>query len=120
MTTPKPIRSVAEAVEFFDTAMRQHPERDGFAPYLAALEGRCRPYSGLALAHLGVPDDPGPALDELTLPEVDMPESPEAGLAREVIRMLAPLNLLNPVTPVFGLGRGSPTPACTGASATVP
>jgi hypothetical protein len=107
MADSTPIRSLAEAAEYFDAVMRQHPERDGFAPYLAALAGRWRPHSGLALGHLGVPDDPGPVLDDVTLPEVAMPTSPEADLARDVVQMLAPLNLLNPVTPVFGLGRGS-------------
>lgn len=103
----KPIAGIAEAVEFFETMMGRHPERDAFAPYLAALAGRRRPYSGLALLHLGVPDDPGPMYDELELPPVVTPTTPAGELAREIVDMLAPLNMLNPVAPCFGLGRGS-------------
>jgi len=101
------IESIADAVEYAEVVLRQHPERDAFGPYLAALEGRPRPHSGLTLMHLIVPDDPGPELDELELPEVVMPDSPEGDLAREIIQMLAPLNMLNPIAPCFGLGRGS-------------
>ena len=101
------IESIADAVEYAEAVLRRHPERDAFESYLAALEGRRRPHSGLILMHLAVPNDPGPELDELELPEVVMPDSPEGNLAREIIRMLTPLDMLNPVALRFGLGRGS-------------
>lgn len=101
------IGSIPEAVAYVEDVLRRQPERDAFGPYLAALDGRRRTHSGLTVIHLAVPDDPGPDLDELELPEVVMPESPAGGLAHELVRMLAPLNLLNPVAPCFGLGRGS-------------
>lgn len=107
MNETTPIRSLAEAVDYFDSVMRQHPERDGFEPFLAALDGRRRRYSGLTMMHLVTPDDTGPFNDDLELPEVATPRTPEGNLARDIIAMLEPLKLLNPVCPCFGTGRGS-------------
>ena len=102
-----PIKSLVEAMEVFDVVMTRYPERDGVEPFLSALAGRRRRYSGLTLMHLVSPDDTVPCNDDLVLPEVATPQTPEGNLARDIIAMLEPLKLLNPVCPCFATGQGS-------------
>lgn len=101
------IDSVAAAVDYFEATVERHPELNGFAPYCAALAGKRRTYAGLSILHLISPEDTGPCADEFALPAVTTTRAPEGDLAREIVGMLAPLELLNPVTPCFVLGRGS-------------
>ena len=107
MTDTAPIRSLTEAMDYFDAVMSRHPGRDAFAAYAAAREGRRRPHSGLVLLHLVVPDDMAENVDEFSLPEVATPKTPAGDLARDVINLLEPLKMLNPVATCFGLGQGS-------------
>ena len=73
------------------------------------MAGRARPYPVLGINHLEHPEDTCQPHDEFQLPFVEAPETPEGGLIREIINMLAPLKLLNPVSPCFGLGVGPET-----------
>lgn len=107
MIVPPPIRTIAEAVDFFEVTVSRHSVQDAVSPYLAALEGRRRAQSGLVINHLVVPDDLATPNDEFELPEVVTPATPVGDLARDIIGMLAPLQLLNPVSPCFATGRGS-------------
>jgi len=113
MKETQSIRSLTEAVDYFDAVMSQHPERNGFDAYAAALAGKRRPYSGLVLNHLGVPGDTMEIEDDIKLPEVTTPKTPVGDLARDIINMLESLKMLNPVTPSFGLGQGSESMACS-------
>jgi hypothetical protein len=63
----------------------------------------------LYLGHLGDPEDTYVPTGELALPAVAIADAEEAALAREVIGMLEPLKLHNPVRPVCGLGSSTGT-----------
>ncbi len=103
------ICSLKEACEFFRETFDAHPELDAFGTCRAALAGEKRTYSGCSIAHLASPDDKDVPQDEYELPDISIPEPEEESLAREIIAMLAPLKLLNPVSPAFGLGKGPGT-----------
>lgn len=103
------IRSLSEAVEYFRLMMETHPERDALDATLAAMEGRRRKYPCFYLGNQSPPDDNTTGTDELALPAVEMPDTPEGNLAREIVQLLNPLKMLNPVTPCIGLGRGTGT-----------
>jgi len=89
--------------------LEAHPQRDGLAVDRAVINGERREHSGVGIIHPARPDDTHVPEGELELPEVDMPNGPEADLAREIIAKLKPLKLLNPIRPVFGLGCGTGT-----------
>lgn len=101
--------SLTEAVQYFDETMAIHPDRDMLVAQEAVLAGKTRRYPALSLSHLGSPEDTDEPVDELALPEVAPPDTPEGDLTREIIGMLEPLKMLNSVTPCFGLGQGPGT-----------
>lgn len=101
------VRSLDDAIRFFDQTFAANPERDGPAAREAALAGKRRKYAGLTINHLAVPGDRADASAAFTPPRLDMKDSPEADLARTILGMLGPLDLLNPVSPVFPTGRGT-------------
>lgn len=106
---PAPINSLQQAVEYFKATLDNHPERKAWAAMDAALSGVRRPHAVLYLGYLARPDDQDAPEDEWDLPEIRMPDSPESFLARELIQILDPLRMLNPVTPCLGLGKGTGT-----------
>lgn len=101
------VGSVADAVGIVDEVLAKHPERNGEWIAEAAWEGRTRPWPGLYLGHQYNPADPSPP--PATVPGVRMPDSPEGRLARAVVGLLGPLELLNPIRRCLGLGRGTGT-----------
>lgn len=107
------IHSLHDAIVYFQDIFSAHPERNGMAAYAAAMAGQRRKYPALAIDHLVTPDDKFEPTGELELPSVTMPEGPETELARTIINMLTPLKMLNPVCPVFSLGRGPGTLAAS-------
>ena len=107
MHATEKITSLAQAIEFFQRTMAARPERDGLASDRAVIEGRWRKHPVLYIGHNALPTDPDRPASEFDLPGVEMPETPEASLARDIVGMLAPLKLLNPVRAAFGLGRGT-------------
>ncbi len=103
------IKSLAKAEEYFKTMMESHPERNGLDAYLSAMAGKRRKHAYFSLGYQARPDDMTLGEDELILPEVKMPDNAEGNLAREIVQKLSPLKLLNPVTPHFGIGKGTGT-----------
>jgi len=103
------IQTISAAIDFFLEMFRQHPERDSFAAYEAALTGRRRKYPCFGMSYLISPDDTAPIEDDFELPPVTASQTPEGDLIREIVGMLTPLKMLNPVTPMFGLGLGPGT-----------
>lgn len=109
----KTIHSLSEAVEYFKAMMEAHPERNALDATMAAMEGKRRKYPCLYLGFQHLPEDKTSGSDELSLPEVKMPDTPEDNPAHEIISLLNPLKMLNPVTPCLGLGRGTGTLAAS-------
>ena len=103
------ISSLESAITFFDETMTRHPQRDHHAAIRAAMRGEHRPYPVIYLNHLADPADDTTAPAEFELPEVGTPETPKGRLAREIIAMLEPLDLLNPVDAAFDLGESPGT-----------
>ncbi len=108
MPTPR-IASLSEAVDSFTTTLASHPERDDLAARQAAIAGRRRRHPVFTMLHLIDPEDVETPIRHFILPELSMPDGIEAGLAREMLDMLEPLDMLNPISPVFQLGRGTGT-----------
>lgn len=110
-----PVRTLDEAVAFFQKTLATYPERDMLDALDRIRMGQRRRYPALYIGHLNDPADPGPAPDEFDLPPMDLPDTPEGQLAREVVGLLAPLKLDNPVQASLRLGRGPGTlTACFG------
>ncbi len=103
------ICSLDEACDFFCETLAAHPGLDGVNLYQAALSGEKRKYSGCAIYHLRSPDDTYVPTDEITLPEVSITDSIESVLAQEVINMLEPLKILNPIWATFNICKGPGT-----------
>lgn len=97
MVSRATITSLAEAVEHFQVTVRAHPERDRLAADQAAIEGSRRRFPVFSLNLQARPDDPDERAYEFERPEVSTPTCPEGDLAREIVGMLTPLQMLNPV-----------------------
>lgn len=108
----KTIISLKQAVESVMATFAAHPERDRFAAEAAAREGRPRPFAALTLNHLSVPDDTDAEPPHFPLPDIAMPSTPEGGLARELLDLLRPLEMDNPIAPCLDLGAGTGTLPC--------
>ena len=93
------IDSLDAAVDFFFATLEEHPQRDLGAAQNAVIDGHTRRFPVIHIGHQNRPQDDYEPQDEMELPEVDMPEGPEADLAREIVGMLEPLKLMNPVQP---------------------
>lgn len=106
---PAPIKSLSQAIEYLQNTIRNHPERDATMAHRAAMAGQRRKYPVFYLNHLVTPDDQDTPSDEFELPEVKMKAGTKADLAREIVQLLAPLKMLNPVQPCLGLGKGTGT-----------
>ena len=104
----KTITSLADAIDYFTDALYTHPERDRAAADRAAAEGARRRFPVFSLSLQARPDDPDERVYEFDLPEVSVPDTPEGGLAREVIGLLTPLQMLNPVRSSLGAGGRGP------------
>ena len=110
MKFPDTIDSLAGACDLVLDTVARHPERDELKAVTAALAGRPRRFPVFGLSHLYDPaDEANPCLDDLVLPEARVPDTAEGRLAREVVGMLEPLKMLNPILPAFGLGLGPGT-----------
>ena len=104
------LTTLQEAIELFAETLARHPERDGLAAERAAVAGEARPWPCLYLNHLAAPDDDTDAPAEFTPPACDFPPGPAGDLAREIVDLLAPLDMLNPVRAVLSPG-GARSPA---------
>jgi len=105
MTTP-PLTSLTQATTFFLETLARHPERDMEAAHDSIRAGRPRRYPVIYLNHLNTPDDTFVPTDEERFPDVKMAAGPEADLAREIVGLLEPLKMLNPVSRAIPLGVG--------------
>jgi len=104
VTTARPLRTLAEAIDFTLDTLAAHPERDALAAEAAAWAGRPRPHACFHLNHLYVPDDHAPAPALFELPPHTFADDPEGRLAGEILGHLTPLDMLNPVATVLGTG----------------
>ncbi len=103
------LTSFDEAIAYAQHMLAAHPERDAAAAYRAALAGERRPHAVMAIGHQNVPGDTFAPTGELDLPTVGMGDSRKAGLANEIMGMIAPLKLLNPIRLTFNTGKGPGT-----------
>lgn len=104
-----PIRTLAEAIGYFQETFAAHPERDLLGALDRMRRGLRRPYPAIYIGHLGDPTDRAPAPDDFELPPLELPDTPEGRLGREVVNLLAPLKLDNPVQASLRLGFGTGT-----------
>ena len=102
------IASLAEALDYFDETMRAHPERDRMAADQAAIDGVPRPYPVFSMSPQARADDPDKRQYEFELPTVAAPTTTTGDLAREIVGLLAPLRMLNPVRRCLGPGDRGP------------
>jgi len=107
------ICSLDEAVVFFRDTLAAHPERDALAADRLIEQGRRRKYPVICLNHMNDPADTGSEIDEFKIPDVVTPDTAEGRLAREVVNLLAPLKMDNPVRASFRMGRGTGTLAAS-------
>jgi hypothetical protein len=91
------LRTLDGAIEAFQQVLARHPERDGLAAEDAVLRGLPRSYPCFHLNHLHDPTDMTSAATEYAPPVGDFGNDPEGQLAREVLGLLGPLDMLNPV-----------------------
>jgi len=103
------IDSLEAAIDCFQETSARRPERDVHAAEEAALAGERRRYPVMSIQHLSRPDDLFIPEGEFELPEVAAPDGPEGDLAREVISLLEPLKMDNPIRPQLGVGKGTGT-----------
>jgi len=104
------LTTLQEAIACFQETLARHPERDGLAAEAAAVEGRARPWACFYLNHLAVPNDRADVPVEFAPPEHDFGPGPEGDLAREIVGLLGPLDMLNPVRARLSPG-GARSPA---------
>lgn len=109
----KTIGSLSEALAYFKLMMEAHPERNALTATLTAMEGKRRKYPCFYLGYQTSPEDKTVGTDDLVLPEVKTPDNPEGNMAREIVKLLNPLKMCNPVSPCLGLGRGTGTLAAS-------
>lgn len=102
------ITSLDQAIEYVRTEFEKYPERNGMKARLAAHAGRRR-WPALSLMHVAVPGDTADVPRGYECPAVEMPDTPQGRLARDVAGLLAPLDMLNPISPALGLGQGTGT-----------
>ena len=103
------LRTLSDAIGFFQETLAQHPERDALAAEQAACTGAPRPYPCFYLGHLHDPTDKTESPPHFVLPPHQFPDDPEGRLAREILGLLAPLDMPNPVTAALSAGGpGSP------------
>jgi len=108
MTTQK-ITSLTEAIEYFQRTMAENSERDKLAADVAALKGEHRKHAALNIGLQALSTDTDEPVFAYDPPEVNVGDDDEASLAGEIIGMLTPLKLLNPVSSNFNLGQGTGT-----------
>ena len=98
-----------EAIRCFLETLAAHPERDALAADEAAYGGVGRRYPVLALSHLADPLDASTAASYFELPEHAFPDTWDGRVAQEILGLLRPLDMLNPVAAVLSAGGpGSP------------
>jgi hypothetical protein len=108
MPHARKIVSLSDAVDYFDDVLNARPERDRCAADQAAVDGVRRPYPAFSLHLQARTDDPDGRDLEFELPELRVAETPEGELARDIVRSLSPLQLLNPVRRCIGSGDRGP------------
>jgi hypothetical protein len=92
------MNTLADAIDYVLEEGARHPERDGLAAESAAAEGRPRPFPCFYLGHLHSPEDRGTAPPPHHVPRaMAFPDTDDGRLAREIVGLLAPLDMLNPV-----------------------
>ncbi len=98
-----PPQLIADAVEEAAAALDRHPERRRDLAEQAVMRGALRQYPAFYLGH--GPDDEAPCATPPTPPK----QSPEERLLNSVRGITGPLEMLNPISPRLGLGRGTGT-----------
>ena len=104
------LRTLAEAVTFFEETLAARPERDALAADEAAVKGVPHRYPAFAINHLHDPIDTNASEPFFVLPEREFPDNDQGRLAERIIGSLASLDLHNPVGRTVGL-EGARSPA---------
>jgi hypothetical protein len=103
------LTTLQDAIAYFADTLARHPQRDGLAAEAAAVEGQPRPWPCLYLNHQGVPGDSADVPAEFTPADHDFGPGPQGDLARDILGLLGPLDMLNPVCAALSPGgAGSP------------
>jgi hypothetical protein len=103
------LTTLQDAIAYFTDTLACQPQRDSLAAEEAAMRGRPRPWPCIYLNHLAVPGDAADVPAEFTPPEHDFGPGTEGDLAREIVGLLGPLDMLNPVGAALSPGgAGSP------------
>ena len=103
------IASLAEAIDYFLKTLASQPQRNGLILDEALYSGRRRKHPILYIGTQARSDDRTRPEYAYIPPEVRVPDGPEGVLSRQIIGMLGPLKLDNPVFPYLGLGKGTGT-----------
>ena len=103
------ISSLEQAIDYFLRMLESHPQRNGLTLDEALYSGERRKYPVIYIGRQARTDDPDEPVYAYTPPKVDVTDGPEGILSRDIIGMLGPLKLHNPIFPYFGLGKGTGT-----------
>ncbi|MCL5408470.1 MAG: hypothetical protein M1135_00365 [Candidatus Omnitrophica bacterium] len=105
----KYIQSLEETAEYFKFMIKSNPHRNSLEATLSAMNGKSRKNPVFYLGYINNPDDKTTGEDALILQKIKIKNPKEQDLANEIIQLLAPLKMLNPITPALDLGRGTGT-----------
>ena len=103
------IESLKDAAAFFEETLSALPERDGLAHDLAVADGRRPAYPAVCIRYLADPADTSVAPPHWIPPTLQIGDSPEDRLAAEIVNLLQPLDLCNPVSSTLGVDMGPGT-----------
>lgn len=103
------LRTLDEVIDYTLTTLKNHPERDISVACEAALKGERRRHPVISVNHLGDPRDTFEPIGEYELPDVEISDDKQRGIAEEIVNMMAPLKMLNPINLAFSTGKGPGT-----------
>ncbi len=104
------LRTLKEAVAYFEETLASRPERDALAADEAVVKGVSHRYPVFGINHKHDPGDVSESETFFVLPERKFADDDEGRLAERIITSLSPLDMLNPVGRTVGL-EGSRSPA---------
>lgn len=104
------LRTLSDAIKFYEDTMAARPERDAMVALEAAWRGERPRYLALAINYRVDPSDKSDSEALFTLPERNFGDDDEGRLAVQIINSLAVLDMHNGVSRCLGL-EGSRSPA---------
>ncbi len=101
------LSSIEETTNYVLDTVRDYPERNLLTALRAVRQGKSRYWPVMAITHQNRTNDYFEPIDELKLPKIIISDGKIALLANELISMLEPLKMLNPVNLSFSIGSKS-------------